>query len=129
MKHDDTNPFRLEDLVIPEAEVKAPPKPGPKPARKSNVYYVKVTNVQLRRLSGMSRVVTALVFFHLMFKWYRAYRKPFVLRGDALVSEGISRNSQWRALRELERLRLITMHRNNGPKKPPVITIVGAGKP
>jgi hypothetical protein len=135
----EVHPFRLEELVLPpstsaktaspKAGQKPRSQPGPTAAKKSNVYYVKTTKEQLRRLCGATRVVTILVFFHLMFKWFKAYRKPFVLLHDALESEGITRHSQGRALRELVQLRLITVERKNGPRKPPVVAIIGAIKP
>jgi hypothetical protein len=120
------NPFNLEDLVIKPAtasNAKVSPKAGSKSTRHPRgSSFIQLTATQAAKLSGASVVVA--VFLHLMFRSFRAYRKPFVLPNDALQHVNISRHVQLRALRRLAKLGLISMERES-PRKPPVITILG----
>ncbi len=119
------NPFNLEDLVVkPDTTVgaKASPKNGQGTARQRRGSFIQITAAQADGLSNASVVVA--VFFHLMFRSFRAYHKPFVLPNDALKHAGISRFAQIRALRSLARRGLISVERD-GPRKSPVITIIG----
>src|SRR5450631_4523545 len=106
MKHDDTNPFKLEDLVIPETAVDAKAKAS--------------------LLGGTSSVVA--VFLALMFKGFNARCPTFALRPDAFKDIGIDRHAQLYALRDLAKRGLITVERRHGPKKPPTVTIIGMRK-
>jgi hypothetical protein len=124
------NPFTLEGLVVPESpSTKTSPKTGQKPARKKGERFVIITPVQAYKLSKASRVITVSVFLHLMFRGYSAgeYQKPFVLPSDTLEHAGISRHAQARALRSLVELDLISVERG-GPRKPPIISLIGAKK-
>src|SRR5450631_3326685 len=87
MKHDDTNPFKLEDLVIPETAVDAKAKAS--------------------LLGGTSSVVA--VFLALMFKGFNARCPTFALRPDAFKDIGIDRHAQLYALRDLAKRGLITV--------------------
>lgn len=129
MHNDDDNPFILEDLVAPKgsASTKTPPKSGQKTARKKGAPFIQITAAQAHKLAGVTRVCVVAVFFHLMFRSFRSYHKPFLLPADALVEFNIDRHVQLRALKELARCGLIRVGRG-GPKKPPEITIVGLAK-
>ncbi|UGA46131.1 hypothetical protein HU230_0008880 [Bradyrhizobium quebecense] len=71
--------------------------------------FVKLTWAQVKLLHRATRFATTGKVFHLLlFRSFKAYAKPFALAADAFSSNGISRPSQWRAIRELERLRLIS---------------------
>lgn len=79
----------------------------PEPASRG---FVKLTWTQVERLHRASRFAsTAKVFHLLLFCAFKAYNKPFVLPGNAFSPEGVSRSSQWRAIRELQRLGLISI--------------------
>ena len=116
----------LEDLVATPGTtgVKAP-QPGPKAARQRGEAFVQITATQADRLAGKSSAVT--VFLYLMFKSFRVYHKPFALPSDALEHAGVSRFAQFRALRNLVKRGLISVERD-GPRKPPVITLIGVTK-
>jgi hypothetical protein len=120
------NPFTLEGLVVPEPpKAKAAPKVGQKAAHKRGVSFIQITAAQANRLAGASIVVS--VFFHLMFRSFNAFHKPFALPPNALEYADISRHAQLRALRDLVKRGLILVDRG-GPRKPPMITIVGVTK-
>ena len=114
--------YDLEELVAAPS-----PEPGPKNApktkRQKREPFIIVTATQAQKLDGATTLTTERVFRHLQFRWYRAYRKPFRLPGDALSYTGIDRHAQWRALASLAKLGLISIERGKG-RKPPLITIV-----
>ena len=130
MNRPEDHPFRLEDLVLPETPTKtaSSSKAGPMPARKKERFII-LTPAQVYKLSKASRVITVSVFLQLMFRGYKAgeYREPFVLPSDALEQDGIDRFALGRALRSLAKLGLISVERS-GPKKPPMISLIGAKK-
>jgi hypothetical protein len=119
-------PFTLDHLVVPapaSGQGKAMPKVGHGAARQRREPFVVTTATQAQRLDGAKGVMTERVFRHLQFRWFRAYRKAFILPNDALLHAGISRHAQLRALASLVKLGLISMERS-GPRKPPAITIL-----
>jgi hypothetical protein len=119
-------PFTLNHLVVPVPESgqgKAAPKAGPGAGRQRREPFIVTTATQAQRLDGAKGVMTERVFRHLQFRWFKAYRKPFLLPNDALSHVGISRYAQLRALASLVKLGLISMERN-GPRKPPAIAIL-----
>jgi hypothetical protein len=120
--------FNLEELIVkaPEATpgVKAP-KFGLKAGRQKRGSFIQITTSQAAKLSGESVTVSA--FFHLMFRSFWAYHKPFALPGDALEYAGINRFAQMRALHRLVKLELISIEHRGG-RNPPVITIIGTTK-
>jgi hypothetical protein len=127
MKHDDANPpFRIEHLVYPEPDAKAPPRAGPKAARKRVERFVQITETQTYKLGGASVVVD--VFLQLMLKGLNARCPTFVLRPDAFKDIGIDRHAQLYALRDLAKRGLISVTRRDGPKKPPTVTVIGMRK-
>jgi hypothetical protein len=120
------NPFTLEDLVVPESpKTTASSKSGQKAARKRGESFIQIAAAQANRLSGASVVVS--VFFHLMFRSFNAFHKPFALPPSALEYADISRHAQLRAMRDLVKRGLILVDRG-GPRKPPMITIIGVTK-
>jgi hypothetical protein len=121
------NPFTIEELVIeaPDVSSSAKAKAGPKAARQRRGSFIQITATQASLLAGES--ITVSVFFHLMFRSFWAYHKPFTLSANALEYAGISRQVQLRALQSLERLELISIERG-GPRKPPIVTITGTTK-
>jgi hypothetical protein len=125
------NPFNLVDLVVKPSAAAAGATAAAKGERRatprSKEGFIQITLTQAARLAGASRPTTISVFFHLMFRSFRAYHKPFVLSNDALVYANISRHTQLRALRSLVKLGLISVERG-GPRKPPTITIIGVTK-
>jgi hypothetical protein len=128
----EANPFNLEDLVVKPGEASAGVAPGAKTSRRKGATrsaeaFVPITAKQADLLSRATHVTTQSVFLHLMFRSFKVYHKPFVLRADALAYAGIGRVMQWRALRDLARLGLILVERGS-PRSPPIVTIVGVTK-
>jgi hypothetical protein len=121
------NPFNLDELVVEAPATTSKAKAGPKAARQRRGSFIQITATQASLLANAKRPVTFCVFFHLMFRSFWAYHKPFVLPGDALEYAGVSRFSQMRALRNLEKLGLISMERGGG-RNPPTISIIGTTK-
>jgi DNA-binding MarR family transcriptional regulator len=126
MKHDDTNAFILEDLVVPPSMDAKAPKSGPKAAHKRAERFIMITEAQAQRLAGVSVVMA--VFVYLMFKELDARCSSFVLRPDALKHLGIDRYARSRALRDLAKRGLISMERRGGPRKPLTVTVLGSRK-
>jgi hypothetical protein len=120
------HPFTLNHLVVPSppsGQEKDVPKAGHRAGRQCREPFVVTTATQAQRLDGAKGVMTERVFRHLQFRWFKAYRKPFILPNDALSDAGISRYAQLRALASLVKLGLISVERS-GPRKPPAISIL-----
>ena len=77
------DPFNLEELVVeaPEYRQASKAKAGPKAARQRRGSFIQITATQASLLASAKRPVTVSVFFHLMFRSFWAYHKPFMLPG------------------------------------------------
>jgi hypothetical protein len=107
----------LENLrLLPMPEVRT----GQPPAKimKRVKDFVMVPMSWLDELEGCSGH-TYHVALHLLYLHWKNRGKPFPLANGMLRYDGVSRQSKWRALLELERRGLITIERR--PRKSPII--------
>jgi hypothetical protein len=117
MKIED-DPFDLGNLRLPPDQVKLPWTP--RKITKRRDHFIQVPFEWLERLNGAGGQVYALAL-HLLYLHWKAKGAPVKLANGMLKIDGISRQSKWRALAELERRGLISIGRR--PKKSPLISI------
>ena len=117
----DDDPYDLKKLRIDSAKLAAPHVPAKIRKRREQFvmvpmwWYEKLTNPVLK---GQT---TALIAIYLLHLHWRHHGKPFKLANGMLRYDGISRQSKWRALRELEHRNLIAIERRL--KKSPIIHV------
>jgi hypothetical protein len=88
--------------------------------QKRRQQFVKVPWTWIERLANTRRAATFKVALYVLHKNWRNGGKPFTLSNSTV--EGVSRWQKWRALNELERLKLIIIKRRK--RKTPLITVV-----
>jgi hypothetical protein len=95
----------------------------PAKIRKRNEQFVKLPMWWYGKLAGSPTATrtTILIAIYLVHLHWKHSGKPFKLPNGMLGYDGISRHSKWRALKELERLGLITVERRR--KKSPIIHV------
>ena len=87
----------------------APPNRG---SKKAAAFY--------ERLAEARYIATYRVALHLLYQTWKRGGQPVLLPNGPLIAEGIALGTKWRALKELERLGLITIERRK--RKAPRIT-------
>jgi hypothetical protein len=90
------------------AQLAATPTPRTKPAKKSR-HFVKVPVKWIDQLAKARHIATYRLALYLLYRSWRAGGQMITVPNGALETEGVSRWQKWRALRELERLGLITV--------------------
>ena len=93
----------------------------PKKIRKRQQHFVMVPWAWAERLQGASgktyRVAICLLYLH----WRGSKSGPIKLPNGMLKIDGVSRQSKWRALNDLERRRLIVVEHR--PRKSPLVRL------
>jgi hypothetical protein len=84
--------------------------------------FVKVPSIWVERLRGAHYVATYRVALHLLHQHWKSHGRPLTLSNTALEREGVTRRAKWRALRELEALRLIEVERR--PRQSPRVVLL-----
>ena len=84
-------------------------------------HFVQVPLTWVERLAHSSSANTYRVALHLLYRHWKNGAQPFLLGNRLLEMEGVSRFAKWRALRELERLGLISIERRR--RQSPRITV------
>jgi hypothetical protein len=90
--------------------------------RRKKKHFIKVPQPWVDRLVGAHYIVTYRVALHLLYRHWRERGAPFTLANGVLSLKGVSRGTKWRALRELEKLGLITIERRE--RRSPRITVL-----
>jgi hypothetical protein len=90
--------------------------------KKRRERFVMVPWTWIERLKSTRQATTFKVAHHVLYEHWRNGGKPFTLSNSAVG--GVSRWQKWRALNELERLKLITVERRK--RKTPLIMCAGA---
>jgi hypothetical protein len=98
----------------------APPRRAAAPRKRR--HFIKVPDFWVERLAGARHIATYRVALHLLYRSWRTGGQPVVLPNSVLAMEGVARGTKWRALRELERLGLITIERRN--RKAPRVAVL-----
>ena len=119
--HDDSDDI-WKNLSIDPAKLAAAPVPTK--IRKRREQFVQVPMWWIERLgeSPLATGATHQVACYLCHLSWKHHGKPFKLPNGMLGNDGISRQSKWRALADLERRKLILVKRR--PKKSPVIHLM-----
>jgi hypothetical protein len=114
------DPFDLKTLRIDPATFAAPYVPAK--IRKRRKEFVKLPMWWYEKLKDPAcNGSTCLVAWHLLHLHWRNRSKPIKLPNGMLEYDGISRQSKWRALADLQRRGLILIERR--PKKSPLIHV------
>ena len=94
----------------------------PKKIRRRRKHFVQMPWPWLERLAGATgqtyRVALCLLYLH----WKKGKDGPIKLANGMLRIDGVSRQSKWRALNDLERRGLIAVERR--PRRSPVIRVL-----
>jgi hypothetical protein len=115
----DGDPFDLKKLRIDPAKLATPCVPAK--IRKRREQFVMMPMWWYEKLAkpALKGQTTALIAIYLLHQHWKHHGKPFKLPNGMLKYDGISRQSKWRALRELEQRGLITIERRL--KKSPIV--------
>jgi hypothetical protein len=111
------DPFELKNLALPREHWAVVPRKIQQQRR----HFIKFPCIWEERLAHARCIATYRVALHLLYRHWRAGGRPFSLANELLKTAGVSRWAKWRALRELERLELITIERRS--RKSPVISV------
>jgi hypothetical protein len=113
----DLNKLRLDPAKFPTSYV-------PAKIRKRREQFVQVPMWWIEKLgeSPLATGATHQVACHLCHLDWKNHGKPFKLPNGMLKFDGISRQSKWRALADLERRKLIAVQRR--PSKSPIIRMM-----
>ena len=93
----------------------------PRKIQKRRKQFVMVPWGWMERLATVRYVATYRVALHVLYRHWKGSGEPFSLSNGMVAMEGVGRRAKWRALRELEQLRLITIERRK--RKSPRITV------
>jgi hypothetical protein len=91
-------------------------------AQRRRQQFVKVPLTWLERLRVAKHASTFKVAHYLLFEHWKRGGRPVRLSNIAMTEAGVSRWQKWRALTELERLKLIRVKRRS--RKSPMITVL-----
>jgi hypothetical protein len=84
-------------------------------------HFIKVPWTWFDRLKGATGQTYRVALYLLYLHWRNGGSRPFTLANGMLRLDGVSRQSKWRALAELEKRQLIAVERR--PRRSPVIRI------
>lgn len=94
-----------------------------KPKRTRQDQFVRVPLIWVDRLRGGRCIGSYRLALHLLFHHWKSDGKPIKLSNVILAELGVGGGkAKWRALSELERLKLVRIDRR--PKRSPVVTIL-----
>jgi hypothetical protein len=99
-----------------------PPPPRRTVASRKRRHFIKVPVLWSERLAEAHHIASYRVALHLLYQTWKRGGQPVLLPNGPLIAEGIARGTKWRALKELERLGLITIERRK--RKAPRITVL-----
>jgi hypothetical protein len=119
------DPFDLDTLRVGPTDLGLAAKQAVAPAKieKRSKDFVRFPMSWYERLKKPPATgVTLLIALHLLHLDWRSHGKPFTLANGMLEYDGISRQSKWRALGELEKRGLITIQRR--PSKSPIVQVL-----
>jgi hypothetical protein len=119
------DPFDIKALRIDRATFAMPHVPAK--IQKRREQFVMLPMWWYERLKDpIATGVTCLVAWYLLHLHWKNRGKPFKLPNGMLEYDGISRQSKWRALAELERRKLIVIERRRS--KSPIIHLLQTGE-
>jgi hypothetical protein len=119
MKHED-DPIDVEKLRLQPEDVQA--YAGKAAPRRKKAGWIKVPLSWATELEAARLASTPKVAHRLLRQYWMNGGRPIDLANEALANAGVSRGQKWRALTELENLKLIKIERR--PRKSPRITLL-----
>jgi hypothetical protein len=111
--------FDIKRLRVDPAKFAAPPVPAKIRKRRKQFVLVPMWWVEKLGEAPLATGATHQIACHLCHLDWKNHGKPFKLPNGMLKYDGISRQSKWRALADLERRKLIVIERRR--RKSPVI--------
>jgi hypothetical protein len=111
----------LKSLELPPELVAKGKQASPTNLRKRDTF-IRTPFSWWEKLSGCRGQTLAVALYIIHLDWKSQGRRPVTLANGALDSYGISRRTKWRALKELERLGLISVERR--VRKSPIIRVL-----
>jgi hypothetical protein len=96
----------------------------PRKIERRRQHFVKVPWMWIERLADARHIASYRVALHVLYQSWKNGGKPFTLSNSAVT--GVKKGQKWRALRELERLRLVTIEPRK--RKAPLITAILASE-
>jgi hypothetical protein len=108
--------YQAEALAIAESRAVEPEK-----VRERRKHFVRVPLVWRERLNGATGH-TILLALDLLYLHWKGHGAPFKLPNGMLKFDGISRQSKWRGLNDLERRGLIAIERR--PNRSPNVRVI-----
>jgi hypothetical protein len=116
------DPFDVDDLRIEPTDSAFVGKAGGSRKVKWQRKFVRMPWLWVDRLKGVNRGSTYRVALLLNYEYWRNGGRSITLSNAMLVGEGVTRRSKDRALRDLERLKLVKVQRR--PRKSPLVTLL-----
>jgi hypothetical protein len=117
----DDDPYDLKRLRIDPATLSTPPVPAKIRKRRKQFIMLPMWWIEKLGEAPLATGATWCVACHLLHLDWKHHGKPFKLPNGMLKYDGISRQSKWRALPDLERRGLIAVQRR--PSKSPIINV------
>jgi hypothetical protein len=116
--------FNLEKLRLRPEDIQAyigkAGAGGPRARRQDRFVIVPAT--WAGRLTDARHASTLKLALYLLYRHWKSGGQPIPLSNVFAASVGVSRRSKWRAINELEHLKLITVERR--PRKSPRVTLL-----
>jgi hypothetical protein len=118
------DPFDLEKFRLSPEDMKAyAGKAAPRSARRpASRQFTIVPRAWSDRLEAARYASTYKLALHLLHQDWKNGGRRITLANAVLTNAGVSRGQKWRALRELERLKLIEIERRR--RKSPLVTLL-----
>jgi hypothetical protein len=114
------DPFDLKNLALPSETVRERRAVVPRKIQKRQRHWVKVPWFWVEGLSGCTNK-TCLLALHILYLNWKCKGGPIKLPNGMLKIGGISRQSKWRGLVELEKVGLVTIERR--PNRSPIVRV------
>ena len=116
-------PFDLEKLRLNAEDLRGyVGKAAAVPHGRRQDRFIIVPVLWADRLADARYTSTLKLVLHLLYEHWKRGGQPVPLSNVSLSSAGVNRRTKWRALGELERLRLIEVERR--PRKSPRVTLL-----
>jgi hypothetical protein len=117
----DDDLFDLKKLVLPDQYVQLRQAAVPRKIQKRRKHFIMVPVHWYERLQDAHGRTTWQLALFLLYQHWKQTGKPIKLPNGMLKYDGINRASKWRALKDLERLGLISIQRRL--KRSPIIQL------
>jgi hypothetical protein len=118
-EEDEDDPFLLERLRLPGGVIAR--RVVPEKVRRRRRHFVMLPMAWYDRLKGANGQ-TCRVAWYLLYLHWKDKGEPVKLNNGMLETDGVSRQSKWKALADLERRGLVAVERR--PKRSPIVRLL-----